>query len=211
MQSGCLECGHRVGTIPVSEMLSEAGYWQARGFDCATGSDDSHEMFVMNKLGLMNDSRRPTITFIPINQIRRTYTMTSSRYVGLDIHKRHVMVAAVNAHQDLVLTPQKVAIDYFPSWAKTHLQASDHVALEATSNSWVLHDQLKPLVKTVAVANTFQLKLISASAAKTDKQDALVLAKLLAANLLPAVWLSFTPQSGEKVCPRKIGVQTAQG
>jgi hypothetical protein len=33
------------------------------------------------------------------------------------------------------------------------------------------------------------LKLISSSAAKTDKQDALVLAKLLAANLVPEVWV----------------------
>lgn len=114
---------------------------------------------------------------------------TSSRYVGLDIHKRHVMVAAVNAQQDLVLAPQKVSMHHFPSWAQRHLQASDQVALEATSNTWTLHDQLKPLVEDVAVANTFQLKLISASASKTDKQDALVLAKLLAANLLPAVWV----------------------
>lgn len=115
--------------------------------------------------------------------------MNASRYVGVDIHKRHVMVAAVNARQDLVLAPQKVSMHHFPAWAQSHLQASDHIALEATSNAWAIHDQLNPLVAHVAVANTFQLKLISASASKTDKQDALVLAKLLAANLLPAIWV----------------------
>ena len=111
------------------------------------------------------------------------------RYVGLDIHKRHVMAAGVNEQQETMMTPQKVAMQQFSSWAQEQLRPSDQVALEATSNAWELHDQLQPLVQRVSVANTFQLKLISASAAKTDKQDALVLAKLLAAHLLPTVWV----------------------
>ena len=115
--------------------------------------------------------------------------MTTTRYVGLDIHKRHVTIAAVNDQQDVILAPQKVPILHFASWVKLHLSETDQVALEATTNAWALHDQLKPLVETVSVANTFQLKLIGASASKTDKQDALVLAKLLAANLLPDVWV----------------------
>jgi transposase len=67
------------------------------------------------------------------------------------------------------------------------------VALEATTNSWEFHDGLTPLVQEVAVANTFQLKLISASSRKTDKHDALVLAKLLAARLLPTIWVPPQP------------------
>ena len=119
--------------------------------------------------------------------------MTTTRYVGLDIHKRHVTIAAVNDQQDVILAPQKVPIPHFASWVQIHLSPTDRVALEATTNAWTLHDQLKPLVETVAVANTFQLKLIGASASKTDKQDALVLAKLLAAHLLPAVWVPPQP------------------
>ena len=114
---------------------------------------------------------------------------TATRYVGLDIHKHHVMAAAVNDQQEVILAPHKVSIPHFTTWVQTHLQPTDHVALEATTNAWALHDLLCPLVDTVAVGNTFQLKLIGASAAKTDKHDALVLAKLLAANLLPAVWV----------------------
>ena len=113
----------------------------------------------------------------------------TGRFVGLDVHKRHVMVAAVNDLQEVVIAPQKVAIQHFPIWSQRHLLATDQVALEATSNAWEIHDQLQPFVASVSVANTFQLKLISSSAAKTDKQDALVLAKLLAANLLPEVWV----------------------
>ena len=113
----------------------------------------------------------------------------TSRFVGLDIHKRPVMVAAVNDLQKVMIVPQKVAIQHFPIWSQSHLLATDQVALEATSNAWEIHDQLQPFVASVSVANTLQLKLISSSAAKTDKQDALVLAKLLAANLLPEVWV----------------------
>ena len=36
--------------------------------------------------------------------------MPTTRYVGLDIHKRQFTVAAVNAQQQVVLVPQKVLI-----------------------------------------------------------------------------------------------------
>jgi transposase len=39
------------------------------------------------------------------------------------------------------------------------------------------------------LANTFKLKLMSSSSIKTDKHDALVLARLSAAQLLPTVWM----------------------
>jgi transposase len=99
------------------------------------------------------------------------------------------MVAAVDAHQQVVFPAQKVATEHFAQWAQRHLKPSDQVALEATTNAWEFHDQLTSLVASVAVANCHQIKLISASARKTDKQDALVLAKLLAAQLLPTVWV----------------------
>jgi transposase len=119
--------------------------------------------------------------------------MTTERYVGLDVHKHQVTVAAVDSQQRMALTPHKVAVERFAAWARQHLQSTDHIALKATTNSWTFHDQLKPLVAEVAVANCFQVKLISASARKTDKQDALVLAKLLAAYLLPTVWVPPQP------------------
>ena len=98
-------------------------------------------------------------------------------------------VAAVDAQQQVGLAPGEVAIQHFSAWAKANLKPTDCVALEATSNTWDLYDQLEPLVAEVTVANAHQVKLISSARVKTDKHDALVLAKLLAANLLPAVWV----------------------
>jgi transposase len=112
-----------------------------------------------------------------------------TRFVGLDVHRQFVMVAAVDAQQHLLLDPIKVPLDTFPAWAGRQLQASDQVALEATTNAWTVYDSILPLVAEVTVADAHKISLISRSPCKTDQHDALVLAKLLAAHLLPAVWV----------------------
>ena len=119
--------------------------------------------------------------------------MDSKRYIGLDVHKRQVVAAGVDQQQNELLKPVKIKIKHFPSWAKDNLHQTDSVALEATVNSWKIHDELQGVVAEVLVANSYKIKLISSSATKTDRHDALVLAKLLAANLLPAVWVPPVP------------------
>jgi hypothetical protein len=118
-----------------------------------------------DKLELMSEHPRPVTTFIQ-NREEGCEAMTATRFVGLDVHKRQVTVAAVNAQQEVVLSLHKVSVAGFTAWAKAHLQASDQVALEATSNAWEFHEQ----VAAVSVANSQQIKLISASARKTDKR-----------------------------------------
>ena len=114
---------------------------------------------------------------------------TPSRFVGIDLHKHFVVIAAVDALQQIVLKPQRIPLDNLPAWAKTHLNSDDAVVLEATTNAWTVYDLLAPLVARCVVANPLQVKWFSAAAVKTDKQDALRLARLLAANLVPEVWV----------------------
>jgi len=111
------------------------------------------------------------------------------RSIGLDVHRDYVMVAGVNRQQQVILEPCKVTLARFPEWSAKHLRDTDQVALEATSNAWTIYDQMTSVVSEVMVANAHKVKLISSSRAKTDRHDAVVLAKLLAANLLPAVWV----------------------
>lgn len=111
------------------------------------------------------------------------------RYVAFDVHKSYVMVAAVNSVQEVVLPPRRIDFCRFEGWIKKYLQSSDEVVLEATTNAWHVHDLLAPLVARVVVAHPYQVKLIAAAAVKTDKKDTLALAKLLAANLIPEVWV----------------------
>ncbi|GAB4444774.1 MAG: hypothetical protein Kow0031_27220 [Anaerolineae bacterium] len=94
----------------------------------------------------------------------------SIRYVDLDVHKHYVMVGAVDQSQQTVLPPRKVALVELESWAQKHLLPTDHVALEATTNAWYVHDLLEPLVGRVVVAHPPQVKLIAAAMVKTEKR-----------------------------------------
>jgi transposase len=74
-------------------------------------------------------------------------------------------------------------------WLKKNLRASDQVVIESTTNAWHVYDLLAPLVARVVVANPIQVKQIAQARVKTDIRDTLILARLLAANLVPEVWV----------------------
>ena len=112
-----------------------------------------------------------------------------TRFVGLDVHRRYATIAAVDSKQRVMLTARRVDFEDFAAWIRKHLRPTDAVALESTTNAWFLHDLLLPLVASVTVANPIQVALIAKARVKTDPRDALVLARLLAAGLLPSVWV----------------------
>jgi transposase len=111
------------------------------------------------------------------------------RFVAHDVHNNYVVVGAVNAQQEVVLHPRRVSLTNFGDWAQKHLQPNDEVVLEATTNAWYIHGLLEPLVSTAVVAHPAGVKLIAASVVKTNKRDTLVLARLLAAQMIPEVWV----------------------
>ena len=112
-----------------------------------------------------------------------------TRFVALDLHKDYIVVGAVDVQQRVVLAPRRIAAAAFETWARTELTASDAVVLEATTTAWQIHDLLVPLVASVTVAHPLMVKLIAAARVKTDRRDTINLAKLLAANLTPVVWV----------------------
>jgi len=69
------------------------------------------------------------------------------------------------------------------------LLSTDHVVLESTTNAWHVYDLLSPLGERVVVANPIRVKQIAQARVKTDIRDTLILARLLAANLVPQVWV----------------------
>ena len=113
----------------------------------------------------------------------------ATRFVALDVHRQYLMVGAVDIQQHVVLPPRRFGFAAFAEWASAHLTHADAVVLEATSNAWLLYDQLQPLVAEVVVAHPQAVKLIAAARVKTDSRDTIKLASLLAANLIPAVWV----------------------
>ena len=111
------------------------------------------------------------------------------RYVALDIHKHYCVVAGVDREGRVTLQPVRVEHADLEGWLKKNLQGSDHVVIESTTNAWHVYDLLSPLVERTVVANPIKVKQIALARVKTDIRDTLILARLLAANLVPSVWV----------------------
>jgi transposase len=62
-------------------------------------------------------------------------TSVPTRFVALDIHRKYVVVGAVDCRQQIVLTPRRFGFEAFDDWVKNHLTLSDAVVLEATANA----------------------------------------------------------------------------
>jgi len=114
---------------------------------------------------------------------------SAKRYVALDLHKSFVTVGAVNAEQGVVLRPQRVPVERFLSWVAKHLRAADEVVFEVGTDAWYYYDLLVDRVARVVPVHAYHVKTIVASFVKTDKRDTIALARLLAANFLPEVWV----------------------
>ena len=120
-------------------------------------------------------------------------TRVSRRYVALDIHKHYCVVAGVDREGRVVLPPVRVEHADLEGWLKKHLLTSDRVVIESTTNAWHVYDLLVPLAERVVVANPIKVKQIATARVKTDIRDTLILARLLAANLVPDVWVPPLP------------------
>jgi transposase len=116
-------------------------------------------------------------------------TIPFERYLAIDAHKRYVMVGGLNAQQEPILLARKIDVDAYPQWAQANLKPGDAVVIEATTNTWNLYDATAPLVGKVVVAHPFAVKQIANARVKTDKLDVYRLARLLAADLVPEVWV----------------------
>jgi transposase len=122
---------------------------------------------------------------------------SATRFVALDVPRQSLVGGAVDAGQPVVLTPRRLSFEAFDEWAPPHLTQADAVVLEATSHAWLLDDQFQPLAAEVVVAHPQAVKRIAAARVKTEKRDTINLASLLAANLIPAVWVP--PQEVRKL------------
>jgi transposase len=112
-----------------------------------------------------------------------------SRYVGLDVHKQFIEVRILDAPGHVAWRGRTGCLrDELGSFARTKLQKTDRVALEATTNTWSVVAVLQPHVAAVVASEPLKTRAIAEAKVKTDKVDAEVLAQLLRCDYLPAVW-----------------------
>ncbi len=116
-----------------------------------------------------------------------------TRYLAVDLHKHYLVIGGLDAQLQLVLPPKRLDWAAWPAWAKAHLQASDQLVLESTTNAFDFYDQVVGLVGQALVANPAKIALIASTRVKTDKADTLWLARLLVAGLIPQVWVPSHP------------------
>jgi len=116
-------------------------------------------------------------------------TRGSRRYVASDIHKKYSVIGGVDREGRVVLHAVRVEHADLEGWLQKNLLPTDHVVIESTTNAWHIYDLLEPLVERVVVANPARVKQIAQARVKTDVRDTFILARLLAANLVPDVWV----------------------
>jgi transposase len=114
---------------------------------------------------------------------------TFQRYLAIDAHKHYVVVGGLNASLEIVLPARRMEMEQYPQWAKANLNPRDCLVIEASTNTWDLYDVTAAVAGKVVVAHPLQVKLIANARVKTDKQDVYRLARLLAGNLIPEVWV----------------------
>ncbi len=114
---------------------------------------------------------------------------TPARFLGLDLHKHYLLAVAVNPAGQPLGPPARVALAELDRWARTALTPQDALALEMTTNTWAVYDELAPRVHSVTVVHPPHVALIVRARVKTDRQAALALAQLHAAGLLVGLWV----------------------
>jgi transposase len=118
----------------------------------------------------------------------------------LDVHRDFAQVAiwedGVVEHAGQITTTAEELAVFADS-----LGRGDEVALEATGNSWAVAEVLARRGVRVVVGNPGKIRVIAEAKVKTDKIDAAVLAQLLAAGFLPAVWM---PDDGTHLLRRLV-------
>jgi transposase len=126
------------------------------------------------------------------------------RYIGLDVHRDWCDVAIyedgnVRSAGRVATTPDQLAL-----FAQS-LGRDDRVGLETTGNALSIARIIEPHVAGVLVADTRNVRAMTHAKVKNDRVDARMIAKLLAAGMLPGVWIC---DEATRVLRRRIARRT---
>jgi transposase len=110
------------------------------------------------------------------------------RFIGLDVHRDFCDVAIyengkVRSADRVASSPDQLQLFAQSLWQE------DHVTLETTGNALSIARILEPHVGGVLVADTRNVRAMTHAKVKSDRFDAQLLAKLLAAGMLPGTWV----------------------
>ena len=114
------------------------------------------------------------------------------RYIGVDLHTTN-FVACFLDDQDRV-TLQTFALTAKGLTAfRRKVTDEDRLAVEASPSVTFFYTQIRPAVQEIVVVNPYQFAVIGRSKKKTDRHDALMLARFLKMDWLPTVPIPAEP------------------
>jgi transposase len=106
------------------------------------------------------------------------------RYIGVDLHTTQITVCYLTEKDAVEIRKYQLCeIDKFVAG----LEKTDRIAVEATCNTRWFAEQVEGKVWRVVLVNPRAFEVVKNSVKKTDKNDALNLARFLKADLLPEV------------------------
>lgn len=109
--------------------------------------------------------------------------------VGIDLHKDTLTVAVLDPRtggvqfQKLACKCRQQIVEFFDALPRPHV-----VAIESVGFYRWLWDLLEPRVQQLKLADATQCRALAGRRIKTDREDALNVAELLAAGRLPVAW-----------------------
>jgi len=113
-------------------------------------------------------------------------------YVGIDLHKRFLVTAAMNTKGDVERPVTINCADESAIVAHFSNLRPFTCVIEASSSYYWLYELLRDIGE-VKLAHPLRLKAMVSGRAKTDKLDARLLAKLLRADLIPTAYIPPRP------------------
>ena len=106
------------------------------------------------------------------------------RFIGVDLHTTQVTVCYLTEKEESSIRKYQLCeMDKFV----LNLRKTDEIAVEATCNTRWFVEQVNGFVGRVVLVNPRQFEVVKNSVKKTDKNDAINLARFLRADLLPEV------------------------
>jgi len=106
------------------------------------------------------------------------------RYIGVDLHTTQITVCYLKT--DAAKQVKTYRLEQIKEFVST-LESTDEIAVEATGNTRWFVGEVKAVVASVVIVNPRGFEVIKQSVNKTDRHDAINLARFLQAGLLPEV------------------------
>ena len=108
------------------------------------------------------------------------------RYLGVDLHTTNFVVCFLSEQGTVRVGTFSLTAEGLTAFRR-QLRGDDSVAVEAGQTTYYFYDQIHERVKRVVVVDPHRFALISRSKKKTDRHDAMLLARFLKLGWLPTV------------------------